>query len=135
MQHPVRISRNRRRTPFFKCQNFGPGTTVFLEGPIGSQVIENGGARPGRVNPGAGVEREDADIVDVVDGQDQGSVPVPDYRCPSCNSPIVVGQEVCVNPDCREELVWAEDDVDMDDEELAGRIRKTKRELDGLRKV
>src|SRR5213596_1901425 len=39
--HEVRLAKDRARTPFVRCENYG-GSTIFLRGPIGSQILENG---------------------------------------------------------------------------------------------
>src|SRR5437867_831101 len=102
-RHPIRTARDKAQTPFYRCDNYG-GSTVFLRGPIGSQILGNLNGGYTRENPMQVIETEgagddghgpDEDVGNPnpwVDAQPNPAVPrIPVYgRCENCGRMILV---------------------------------------------
>jgi len=129
--HEVRIAKDRARTPFVRCDNYG-GSTIFLRGPVGSQVLGNNGGsireNPNEVEEPIGegprtIQEERAERAGL-----EGAIPPapssadqlsPIWKklglglgesehepgfCPGCRAIIRVGQSPC--PRCGADIDW-----------------------------
>ena len=110
--HEVRIAKDRARTPFVRCDNYG-GSTIFLRGPIGSQILEANGGRvienPIESDPGPLPTKPHPNFRPRNPSSSTDPGPA---RCGSCGTVIRFGQTPC--PRCQTPLTWEDEDVDPD---------------------
>ena len=102
----MRRARDRAGTPFVRCDNYG-GSTIFLRGPIGSQIL-NDGSLP--IDNPVEVESDNEPLPTQPRNPDFQPTVAAEFACGRCATvdrvsvPIQPGQSEC--PRCHEPIEW-----------------------------